>query len=71
MQNIRPLVPVILFVAFALVHYAASNGSQNKLELLVVNENLASNTEIKATHLSSEFVTVPDLHAMWLKPFLR
>ncbi len=71
MQNLRPLVPVILFVAFALVHYAASNGSQNKLELLVVNEDLAPNTEIKATHVSSEFVTVPDLDAIWLKPFLR
>ena len=71
MQNIRPLVPVILFVAFALVHYAASNGSQNKLELLVVNEDLGPNTEIKATHVSSEFVTVPNLNAMWLKPFLR
>jgi len=71
MQNIRPLVPVILFVAFALVHYVASNGSQNQLELLTVNADLGPNTEIKASHYTSEFVTVPNINATWIKPFLR
>ena len=71
MQNIRPLVPVILFVAFALVHYFASHGSQNKLELLTVNEDLGPNTEVKAKHFVREVVTVSNNKAEWLKPFLR
>ncbi len=69
MQNIRPLIPVILFVAFAVVHFIASK--QNKMELLTVNADLGPDTEINASHLASEFVTVTDDNASWLKPFLQ
>lgn len=69
MQNIRPLVPVILFVAFAVVHFIGSK--QNKMELLTVNADLGPDTEINASHLASEFVTVTDDNASWLKPFLQ
>jgi len=69
MQNLRPLIPVVLFVVFAGVHYAASKG--NTLQLLVVSENLSAGTVIKSSDLTRVSLTVPDVKASWLKPFVK
>lgn len=71
MQNVRKLIPVGLFLAFAFAHYMATQGNQGRVHLMVAQEPGSVQEPFTANLARSTTILVDDPDAEWLKSFVQ